>query len=238
MTKSNSDKFIPVVQELQHFAVTQQSSMTIIRLLGYGLLALALFDIIEMFVPPNFMNPAWEFQTIGSLVERVPVPLIGFVLIFFGERYARTKWEIPILNVLSWITLLFGILFIFLIPLGIINTVRLNNQSIAQIRTLSTQQISRAEALEKQLSQVTPEQIDKFFKSQGRSLEGKSPEEAKDQFLSQVSQAKEQIKTQAQATQSLRGFNLIKSSAKWNLGALVAGALFITLWKATGWARQ
>ncbi|MEC4814666.1 MAG: HpsJ family protein [Scytonema sp. PMC 1069.18] len=238
MTQFNSDKFIPAVQELQQFAFSQQGSMSIVRWVGYGLLALAFFDIIEMLIPPNFMNPAWEFQTIGALVERVPVPLIGFVLVFFGERYARTKLEIPILKFLSWLTLLFGVLFILLIPLGIVNTVRLNKQSVNQITTLSTQQISKAEQLEEQVNQATPEQISNLFKSQGRSLEGKSPEEAKNQLLSQVSQAKAQIKTQAQTTQSQRDVNLIKNSAKWNLGALVAAALFISLWKATAWARQ
>jgi hypothetical protein len=237
MTKSSNDKFVPLMQELQAFAFSQQGSMTILRSLGYGLLLLALFDIVEMFVPPNFMNPAWEFQTFGALVERVPVPLIGLVLVFFGEMNSRSKWEFPILKLLSWLTLLFALLFFLLIPLGVGNTLRLNNQSAAQISTLSKQQISQAEQVEKQLNQATPQQIDNFIKSQGRSLEGKNPEELKTQVLSQVSQAKKQIKTQAEATQSFRGLNLIKSSVKWNLGALVAGGLFISIWKGTGWAR-
>ncbi len=237
MTKSNSDRFTPLLQELQAFAYSQQGSMTILRSLGYGLLLLAFFDIVEMFVPPNFMNPAWEFQTFGALVERVPVPLIGLVLVFFGEMHSRSKWEFPLLKLLSWLTLLFALLFFLLIPLGVGNTLRLNNQSAAQIITLSKQQISQAEQLEKQLNQATPQQIDNFLKSQGRSLEGKNPEELKTQVLSQVSQAKKQIKTQAEAAQSLRGLNLIKSSVKWNLGALVAGGLFISIWKGTSWAR-
>ena len=237
MTKSNSDRFTPVVQELQAFAFSQQGSMTIVRSLGYGLLLLALFDIVEMFVPPNFMNPAWEFQTFGALVERVPVPLIGLVLVFFGEMNSRTKWEFPILKLLSWLTLLFALLFFLMIPLGVGNTLRLNNQSVAQISTQSKQQLSQAEQVEKQLNQATPQQIDNFLKSQGRSLDGKNPEELKSQILSQVSKAKEQIQTQAEATQSLQGLSLIKSSVKWNLGALVAGSLFITLWKGTRWAR-
>ncbi|GAA6618949.1 HpsJ family protein [Scytonema sp. NUACC26] len=238
MTKSNSDKSVSVIQELQHFAFSQQGSMTILRMLGYGLLILALFDIIEMLVPPNFMNPGWEFQTIGALVERVPVPLIGFVLVFFGELYSRTKLEIPLLKFLSWITLLLGVVFILFIPLGVINTVRLNNQSVAQIKTASTQQITQAEQLEKRLSQTSPEQVSNFLKSQGRSLDGQKPEEVKNQLISDVSKAKAQIKTQAEATQSLRGLNLIKTSAKWNLGALVAGVLFISIWKGTTWARR
>ncbi|NJM69892.1 MAG: hypothetical protein HC862_06500 [Scytonema sp. RU_4_4] len=238
MTKSNSDKFIPVVQELQQFAFSQQGSLTIVRLLGYGLLFLALFDIIEILIPPKFLNPAWEFQTIGTLVERVPVPLIGLVLVFFGELYSRTKWEIPILKVLSWLTLLFGILFFLIIPLGLVNTIRLNNQNVAQMQTVSTQQISQAEKLEQQVSKASPEQIDKFLKSQGRKIDGKNPEELKEQLLSDVSKAKQQIKTQAQTTQSLRGLGLIKVSAKWNLSAVVAGTLFISIWKGTRWARN
>jgi hypothetical protein len=237
MTKSNSDRFTPLVQELQAFAYSQQGSMTILRSLGYGLLLLAFFDIVEMFVPPNFMNPAWEFKTFGALVERVPVPLIGLVLVFFGELNSRSQWEFPLLKLLSWLTLLFALLFFLLIPLGVGNTLRLNNQSAAQISTLSKEQLSQAEQAEKQLNQATPQQIDNFLKSQGRSLDGKSPEELKAQVLSKVSQAKKEIKTKAEATQSFRGLNLIKSSVKWNLGALVASGLFISIWKGTRWAR-
>ncbi|MBW4607559.1 MAG: HpsJ family protein [Hassallia sp. WJT32-NPBG1] len=238
MAKSNIDRFTPLIQELEAFAFSQQGSMSILRSLGYGLLLLAFFDIVEMFVPPNFMNPAWEFQTFGALVERVPVPLIGLVLVFFGEMNSRSQWEFPILKLLSWLTVLFALLFFLLIPLGIGNTLRLNNQSVAQISTLSKQQISQAEQVEKQLNQATPQQIDNFIKSQGRSLNGKNTEELKTQVLSQVSQAKKQIKTQAEATQSSRGLTLIKSSVKWNLGALVAAGLFISIWKGTRWARN
>ncbi|MDF5720970.1 MAG: HpsJ family protein [Rhizonema sp. PD37] len=238
MTKSSNDKLIPVVQQLQEFAFSQQGSITLLRILGYALLVLALFDIIEMFIPPNFMNPAWEFQTLGALVERVPVPLIGLVLVFFGELYSRTKWEFPILKVISWLTLLFAVLFILLIPLGIVNTVRLNSQSSTQISTISTQQISQAEQVEKQLNQATPEQINNLLKRQGRSLDGKNPQELKSELLSEVSLAKTKIKSQAEATQSLQGLNLIKTSVKWNLGALISGALFFIIWKQTNWARQ
>ncbi|NMF64264.1 hypothetical protein DP113_07210 [Brasilonema octagenarum UFV-E1] len=228
---------MPVVQELQDFAFSQQGSMTIVRSLGYGLLLLALFDIIEMFIPPNFMNPVWEFQTMGMLVEKVPVPLIGLVLVFFGELHSRTKLEIPVLKFLSWLTLLLGILFFLLIPLGLVSTIRLNSQNAAQVKTVSTQQIYQAEQLEQQVTKASPEQIDKFFKSQGRKID-KNPQELKEQLLSDVSKAKQEIKTQAEATQSLRGLSLIKTSVKWNLGAVVAGTLFISIWKGTRWARN
>ncbi|WP_341525135.1 HpsJ family protein [Nostoc sp. UHCC 0302] len=238
MTKSNSEKFIPLVQELQEFAFTQIGSIAILRILGYGLLLLALFDIVEMFVPPNFMNPAWEFQTFGAIVERVPVPLIGLVFVFFGEMHSRTKWEFLIVKLLSWLTIVIAVLFLLLIPLAIGNTVRLSNQSATQITNASKQQISQAEQVEKRLSAATPEQINNFLRSQGRTVEGKRPEEIKSQILLELSKAKIQIKNQAQNTQSSQKLNLIKSSVKWNLGALVSGALFFSLWKGTQWARM
>ncbi|MBD2199184.1 MULTISPECIES: HpsJ-like protein, cyanoexosortase A-associated [Calothrix] len=238
MTKSSSDKFIPaLVQELQEFAFSQTGSTKILRMLGYGLLLLALFDVVEMLFPPNFMNPAWEFQTFGSLVERVPVPLIGFALIFYGEMYSRSKWEFLSLKLFSWLTLLLAVIFLLFIPLGIGNTVRLSKQSAAQITTASQQQLTQAAQVEQQLNQATPEQINEFLKSQGRSLDGKSPQEVKTQILSDVSKAKAQIKTQAERTQSSQRLNLLKNSVKWNLGALVSAALFFSFWKATNWAR-
>ncbi|MBD2596744.1 hypothetical protein H6G74_20765 [Nostoc spongiaeforme FACHB-130] len=238
MTKSNTDKLIPVIQELQEFAFNQVGSMTILRVLGYGLLLLALFDIVETFVPPSIMNPVWEFQAFGALVERIPVTLIGLALVFFGELNARAKWEFLAVRLLSWLSLLLAIIFILLIPVGVSNTVRLSKQSYNQINNLSQQQITQAEQVEQQLSQAKPEQIESFLKSQGRSVDASNPQELKTKVLSEVSQAKERIKLQAQANQSTQRLNLLKNSVKWNLGALVSATLFFVFWKTTSWARS
>ncbi|MDJ0696864.1 HpsJ family protein [Mastigocoleus sp. MO_188.B34] len=234
MTKSHSDKFVSSVQD---FAFSQEGSTMILRCLGYGLLVLALFDVVEMLVPPNFMNPAWEFQTIGALVERVPVPLIGLAFVFYGEMNSRKRWEFPVLKVLSWLALVMGVVYILSIPLGVINAARLQRQSSTQINILSKQQINRAEQVKKQIDLATPEQIDNLLKRQGRSLE-LEPEKLKQRLLGEVSQAKQKIKSQAKATESSRGLNLLKKAVKWNLGAVVAGILCINIWKGTDWARM
>jgi hypothetical protein len=239
MTQSNADnKLTSLVQELQGFAFTQQGSMTILRVVGYGLLVLAVFDVVEILTPPSFMNPVWEFQTLGGLVEHVPVPLIGMALVFYGEMYARNKREILILKGLSWLTLVFAIIFILLVPLGIIDSVRINKQTTAQIGIISEQQISKAEQLEKNLNAATPQQIENFLKSRGQSLHNTSPEQAKSQLLTQVGKAEAEIKTKAKTTESSQKLALLKSSVKWNLGALVSGTLFFMFWRLTSWARS
>ncbi len=211
--------------------------LNISRIFGYGLLVLALFDIVDMFIPFKLMNPVWEFQTIGKLVERVAVPLIGLLLVFSGKFELRSKWEFPLLALLSRLTLLVGILYILLIPLAVSDTFKLHD-SVAQINIQYAQQLAQAEQAEKQLTKATPEEIENNFKRQGRSLNGQNPAEIKKQLLAQLAQSKQQLKTQAEENKSTQSLNLLKSSVKWNLGALISAALFISFWKGTGWARK
>ncbi len=79
-----------------------------LRWIGYGLLILSLLDTIAVLIPANFGNRLWELQTIGAVVERVPVPLLAMALIFFGEGYDRRGLEDIFLKVLSWVCLLLG----------------------------------------------------------------------------------------------------------------------------------
>ncbi|BAZ11097.1 hypothetical protein NIES4071_29230 [Calothrix sp. NIES-4071] len=229
MTKSTAGNYVP------QFPLSQEATIGILRTLGYGLLLLALFDWVEILVPPQFMNPNWEFQTIGALVERVPVPLIGFALIFYGESQARSRWEVPIIKLLSWLTLLLAVVYFLMIPLAVIDAGRISQQRTEQIKSASTQQIARAQQLQEQLSQATPQQIDNFLKQQGAAAEGKNAEQVKEELTSRLSQAKVKIKNQAKTTQSTQEFNLTKSLVKWSLGALVAGSLFFSIWKGTRW---
>jgi BRCT domain type II-containing protein len=73
-------------------------TISLLRVTGYGLLMLAFFDFSQILVPPRFTNPTWEFQMMGSLVERVSVPLIGLVLVFYGDLSYRRQLEMTIQN--------------------------------------------------------------------------------------------------------------------------------------------
>lgn len=67
----------------------QVFSSGILRLVGYGLLVMAIIDVFFLVIPPQLMNPLWEFQTVGAIVERIPVTLLGIVLIYYDERGDR-----------------------------------------------------------------------------------------------------------------------------------------------------
>ena len=211
-----------------------------LRWVGYGLLVLSLLDIIATFTPPNFLNPVWELQTIGALVERVPVPLLGLALIFFGEDYDRSGKEDLFLKFLSWVCLLLSLLFLLMIPLGIVNTVKINNQNTQQITQQAGQQLSQLKQVEDRLNKGTPEDLRNLANELTRlgvQANTQNPDELKKQILSRIDPAKQQLENQSKAVQSNQRLVLLKNSVKWILGALISSVLFFTIWKGTDWAR-
>ena len=251
-TESNqSNKLLAQISNLNQstnnnsrFVFGMVDSLAIVRWVGYGLLLLALLDVIEMFVPARFMNPNWEFQTIGALVERVAVPLIALVLIFFAGLNERSKKEGIVLKILSWLTLLLGIIYFILVPLGIVNTVRIYKQNNEQITIRLNQQKSVLEQVKKSIDgPINEAQMQQLLArlNGGRAPQIDSPEklqEAKQQVSTFINQGESQLETQIQNARSNQRLNLFKKSVKWNLGALIAGALYITIWRSTAWARR
>ncbi|MGB8702215.1 MAG: HpsJ family protein, partial [Thermosynechococcaceae cyanobacterium] len=100
----------------------QRAGLTLLRLTGYSLLLLTLFDFIALAIPLRVMDPAWELQTMGSLVERVALPLIGFALVFGGGATQRSRAEIKVLQLLSTAAGLVGVLYFLLLPLLVTDT--------------------------------------------------------------------------------------------------------------------
>lgn len=244
MTKSEDNKFNQAVEQLWEFSASLSRSMTILHWIGYGLLALTVMDIVDVLVPPQFMNPIWEFQTIGQFVERVPVPLIGLALVFFGGMDVRAKWEPIFLKLLSWVTLLLAIWYILLIPLGIVNTIRLEGQNSKQIAAQVDQGLAQIKQVKQQLDTAkTPEQISQLISSidsQGRTPEIQNAQQAadaKEKLTTFITTTESQLQTQANSTKKSQQLSLLKNSVKWNLGALISGVLFIMMWQGTSWAR-
>jgi len=246
MTQSEEkDKFVPAIDQLWKFSAGLSKSIGVVRWIGYGLLILAFFDVVEIFVPPLFMNPAWEFQTLGQLVERVPVPLLGLALVFLGERDQRIRWEPLILNILSWLALLVGILFFLLVPLGVVNTIRLDARNTDQITRQVEQRQEQIQQVKQALGQATTVEQMQFLISQLDS-QGRTPQiqgteqlaEVKEQLSTFLEQGETRMQKEAQSQKKSRRLRLLENSVKWNLGALVSGALFVSVWRLTGWARR
>ncbi|MBD2337289.1 hypothetical protein H6G64_09825 [Calothrix sp. FACHB-156] len=201
------------------------------RTVGYSILVLVFIDLIDIFVPLNFMNPVWEFQMIGALVDLVAITLIGLVLVFSGKLEKRQKWEFPFLLWLSRLCLFVGLLYLLLIPLGINNTISLYNVNLEELNRDYSQQVLLNSNWKQQIGEASAAEFNNL-------LEHKSMQEVKTQTLVEVNQSQNHPDKKTPATNLPGHFKLLKSSVKFNLGALVAAALFITIWKKTLWARE
>lgn len=216
-------------------------SLNRLRLIGYGLLLLWLIDSLHILIPPQLMNPVWELQTIGTFIERVPVPLLGFIFVFWGEYSDRKLLEEFLLKILSWFALILAVIFMLVIPLCIIDGLRVNTLNATRIETQVQQRLSQLQQVQEQVEQSSSNnlrQLAEQIRNTDASFEAEDPELIKSEVLSRLSTTKEQIQNQAKITRSNQRRILLKNSVKWSLGALISSTLFFIIWKNTIWARK
>lgn len=229
------------VDDLWRFTTEQLRSISRFRLVGYGLLVLAVFDVVDSLIPPQPGNPGWVVQTIGSFVERAPVPLLAMALIFFGENFERKPIGTIVTKILSWFCLLLAVFFLGLAPLGVLKTVEINKRTAEQISAQSKQQLDQLKKVEDQLKTGTAQDIKVLanqLSSLGLQVNTQNPEEVRKQILDRMTPAKQQLQTQANAYQSNQQLLLFKNAGKWVLGALVSSFLYFSLWRGSRWARR
>lgn len=242
-TVDTQTKIHQKVDKLGVFSLNMLRALGLWRLIGYGFLILFTLDLAEIFIPPQFLNPEWEFQTLGNIVERVAIPFIALLLIFQGGNYLRKGWEFIALFSLSWLSLFVGVLFLLSVPLGIINSIRIDKINATNITDGTKQRLEVLQEVETRLKDVQNKQDMQVLISQLNS--GNAPVIENDQQLTQVKtnlndfikNSRNQLDNQSKMARKQGQRALLKRSVKWNLGALISGVLFIMTWQMTKWAR-
>ena len=236
MTKSIPSPISNFIKEQQVF------SIAMLRLVGYGLIAMAAIDYLSILIPPQLMNPVWEFQTIGAIIERIPLVLLGLVFVFCGQREERTPIETIILRWLSRLCLIFAILLFLSFPLSIVNGFRIYYSSNARINLQLGDRITALDNFQTELQKAQSlEQISSVLQKQSNSPVRIPPsvkgEQLKTDILDKLAQNQSILKSQASSIRSNRRFTLLKQGVKWNLGALISAFIMLFIWQQTFWAR-
>ncbi len=212
------------------------------RLVGYSLLLFSLIDLVNVLLQVQLTAIPSIYQTLGAIVERFPLPLLGVMLIFSGETNSRQAWERKILRAISWASLVIGILFLLLVP-GILSvSIQMSLQAEVEVNTQTDQQLTQLQKTETQISQATTQDLTYFLerlRQQSRANPDiKDPQTLKEQLLMDVTQSKQTIKKQAAMTRTNQRRALLRDSTKWSFGALIAGVTFIYLWRFSRWTRR
>ncbi|WP_448561993.1 HpsJ-like protein, cyanoexosortase A-associated [Trichothermofontia sp.] len=211
-----------------------------LRWVGYSLLLLFGIEVGQIVIPPHFLDPVWELETIGAIVERVVVPLLGMGLIFFGEHYGRRRPEKLLLRAISWLAGLMVLGFLLMVPLGIVNTVRITTQTNQTLTTQANQQLEQLQQLHSRVEASTPETLQtlaKQLEQAGVTLEQNDPAALKAEVTTRIESLQAQIGQQVTMAKNAQFRRLLKNSVKWNLGAIIASVLFLMIWRTTQWAR-
>lgn len=127
------------------------------------------------------------------------------------------------------------------IPLCIIDGLRVNTLNATRIETQVQQRLSQLQQVQEQVEQSSSNnlrQLAEQIRNTDASFEAEDPELIKSEVLSRLSTTKEQIQNQAKITRSNQRRILLKNSVKWSLGALISSTLFFIIWKNTIWARK
>ncbi len=218
------------------------SSVSMFRLVGYGLLSFSLIDLVSVLSQVQLAAIPSIYQTLGTIVERFPLPLLGVMLIFSGEKNCRQAWERKPLRVLSWASLVIGIFLLLLIPIILGVSIQMSLQAEVEVNAQTDQQLTQLQKTETQISQATTQDLTYFLerlRQQSQTTpEIKDPQALKERLLIDVTQSKQTIKNQAEMTRANQRKALLRDSTKWSLGALIAGVTFIYLWRFSRWTRR
>jgi hypothetical protein len=170
---------------------------------------------------------------------------VGAVLVFLGDRQELEGMEKQAMKGLSWCMLLLGALYFLLIPLGLLNTSRLDRQASQRANVQVEQTQKLAEQARGSLAQVTNvgdlQILLTHLREAGITLpSGDAPdlESLKAQVQQEIAVTERRVNQQARETLATERFGLLKKSLKWNLGALIAAALFMVLWRGSAWVRR
>ena len=219
-------------------AVQLGPTFLLLRWGGYGLLGLAFMDLLDSAVPWEWMNPTWELQFMGALIDRSPVPLLGLVLVFAGGIHLRQRWEAVALSGLSWMALVLGVLLFLMTPLIVTNTFRLEQRVTAQITSQMGQQLEQAEKAQAAVRSATSPELDALARRMGRASDGKSSQQVRSEMLAEFTKAKENLQRQAGEARNTQRTTLFKRAAKLVFEAVWVGIVLVVVWRSTAWARR
>lgn len=222
---------------------TEVITANLLRFAGYGLLLLAFSNFAEALIPPRFGQDAtWEFSTLGKLVGTSPVPIIGLVLVFYGESLARSAFGKNVLKFLSWLSLLLSILFIVMLLIGISAALRINNDNTTQANLVLSQQVAQFVTAKENLKNTNDANLLKAAefiekRSPNVKLNKSNPTELRSQLENEIVKNENGVKANVQESQTRAFRQLIKQAAKSYFEALVSAFVLFGIWNQTKWAR-
>ncbi|MEM9273627.1 MAG: HpsJ family protein [Cyanobacteria bacterium P01_F01_bin.143] len=217
-------------------------TVSILRMVGYGLLTMAVIDIMNLAIPLRLMNPDWEFHLIGSIIERIPVTFLGIVFVFYENTNYRTPIEKILLKIISWSCLVAAIFLILAIPLNINNAFRIYRSYNANINYQLAPRLDVIQDFQNQIEAANSQEnlVNILQKQSPAKIELAEPldvDNFKESINENLQKESDSLQNKAQNSRNKKRNQIFRKVVKYNLGALISIVLLIFIWKNTFWAR-
>ncbi|MBW4621486.1 MAG: HpsJ family protein [Cyanosarcina radialis HA8281-LM2] len=220
---------------------------SLLRPIGYCLLGLTLFDWVALIVPiilgsQKWNHSDWRFQTIGQLIDKVPVVLLAMALIFYDPDSIKSKLEEILLRVFHWMALGLAIFFLAIAPLLGADAFKLRKKMDTQINNDISWRLSVLGQAEKRvnLANISGRSLEDINNAliqlkilPEQSLETNNIASARQEILLRINQAKQEVRTKTEKDWRRRRVYLLNYSVKWFIGAIISVVIFAYIWRIT-----
>lgn len=205
-----------------------------LHLFGYVLIAYSLVEFASFLFPIQLTDPSWELRAQGFLVEQVWGLLLGIILVFYRPMPEIRRAELQFLGFFSWLVLLLGVGYLLLIPLGIVNTQRLNRLQARAHTEQRRQQTQQYEQLQSRLAQGNLSNFQLAILASSLQMTPEGEGSLTQQLSDRVEQNYRRARTQLDEQRRQQRRQLFRNAIKWNFGSLVIGVTSIWIWALSG----
>lgn len=217
----------------------QFDSIKILPILGYLILGLVLLNYIIFLYPLNFLNPYWELEMIGNIVETFLAPLLGFILVFI-PRDVSLKEKL-FLKWLSRLIIVMGICLILLLPLLFFNFQRINKNNWNAYNAQQSQQNQQFTQIEKNINQASKQQLETLLRQnipKNQEIPKIDSKKELELYFSAILNNNKQNVTAINKTNLQKtSLELKKTVLKRGLGLIICATLIFYISQYSRWAR-
>jgi len=237
--KLPSFNLVSPFQQVSYSRQEETNSLFLLSWLGYVILLGSVIDYLLILYPPQLTNPNWEFQAFTQMVNNAWALLLAILLIFLPKRDFVRRLELNFLNLIRWGLLLGGILFILLVPLGIMNTIRIQQNTVAQFSRQETARTEKLNNLQQTLEseQLSQQQLQRLAVALNLQ-EVSNSSQLGTTLIEEIEDRKKQLRQQVTNQKGNRSRQLVGQSIRVNLQALLIGSFLIRSWWEIRWLKQ
>jgi hypothetical protein len=210
------------------------------RVVGGLLLVFFLIETLSSLSDLRLRNPTSELRFASQMTDRIPLGLLGMVLLLCHPRFLRKKPEAWALRLLGTLPMILAGFYLLLIPLTMNAAANYFRNVTANLGLQAEEQVKKVRAVRDTTMNLSPEQQQAMVDRYNRANSKKQPVDLAG-FLKtlndEVKASEARLEQERRSVIGSQERNLYTGQLIQSLKILAGAAAFFLVWKLTEWAR-